>query len=63
MFEIIQQLKKEYIDFNLDEIFKDVKLDEVELFVILSKFRFFNKIRGYFDELIVGKVEYIRDEI
>lgn len=53
----------EYIDFNLDEIFKDVKLDEVELFVILSKFRFFNKIRGYFDKLIVKKVGCIRDEI
>lgn len=63
MFEIIQQLKKEYIDFYLDEIFKDVKLDEVELFVILSKFRFFNKIRGYFDKLIVKKDGCIRDEI
>lgn len=63
MFEIIQQLKKEYIDFYLDEIFKDVKLDEVELFVILSKFRFFNKIRDYFDKLIVKKVGCIRDEI
>lgn len=63
MFEIIQQLKKEYIDFNLDEIFKEVELDEVELFVILSKFRFFNKIRGYFDKLFVRKVGCIRDEI
>lgn len=63
MFEIIQQLKKEFIDFYLDEIFKDVKLDEVELFVILSKFRFFNKIRGYFDKLIVKIVGCIRDEI
>lgn len=56
-------MKKEYIDFNLDEIFKEVELDEVELFVILSKFRFFNKIRGYFYKLFVRKVGCIRDEI
>lgn len=63
MFEIIQQLKKEYIDFNLDEVFEEVELDEVELFVILSKFRFFNKIRGYFDKLFVRKVGCIREKI
>lgn len=56
-------MKKEYIDFNLDEIFKEVELDEVELFVILSKFRFFNKIRGYFDKLFVRKVGCIREKI
>lgn len=63
MSEIIQQLKKEYIDSNLDEILKDVKSDEAELLVTSSKLRFLNKTRGHPDESIAGKAEHIRDEI
>lgn len=46
MSEIIQQLKKEYIDSNLDEILKDVKSDKAELLVTSSKRRFLIKTRG-----------------
>lgn len=63
MSEIIQQLKKEYIDSNLDEILKDIKSDEAELLVTSSKLRFLNKTRGHPDESIAGKADHIRNEI
>lgn len=63
MSEIIQQLKKEYIDSYLDEILKDVKSDEAELLVTSSKLRFLNKTRGHPDKSIAKKDGRIRDEI
>lgn len=63
MSEIIQQLKKEYIDSNLDEILKEVESDEAELLVTSSKLRFLNKTRGHPDKLFARKAGRIRDEI
>lgn len=63
MSEIIQQLKKEYIDSYLDEILKDVKSDEAELLVTSSKLRFLNKTRDHPDKSIAKKAGRIRDEI
>lgn len=63
MSKIIQQLKKECICSDLDEIFEEVKSDEAQLLVTSNKLRFLNKTRGHPDESIAGKAEHIRDEI
>lgn len=63
MSEIIQQLKKEYIDSNLDEILEEVKSDEAESLITSSKLRFTNKARRYPDESIRDKAKRVRDQI
>lgn len=63
MSEIIQQLKKEYIDSNLDEILEEVESDEAELLVTSSKLRFLNKTRGHPDRLFARKAGRIREKI
>lgn len=63
MSEIIQQLKKEYIDSNLDEILEEVESDEAELLVTSSKLRFLNKTRGHPDKLFARKAGRIREKI
>lgn len=63
MSEIIQQLKKEYIDSNLDEILEEVESDEAELLVTSSKLRFLNKTRGHPHKLFARKAGRIREKI
>lgn len=63
MSEIIQQLKKEYIDSNLDEILKEVKSEEAKSLITSSKLRFTNKARRYPDESIRDKAKRVRDQI
>lgn len=63
MSEIIQQLKKEYIDSNLDEILEEVESDEAELLVTSSKLRFLNKTRGHPEKFFARKAGRIREKI
>lgn len=63
MSQIIQQLKKECIHSNLDEILKEVKSEEAKSLITSSKLRFTNKARHYPDESIKAKAKHVRDQI
>lgn len=63
MSENIQQLKKECIDSNLDEILEEVESDQAELLVTSSKLRFLNKTRSYPNESIANKAGRIRGQM
>lgn len=63
MSQIIQQLKKECIHSNLDEILEEVKSEEAKSLITSSKLRFTNKARRFPDESIKVKAKHVRDQI
>lgn len=63
MSDNIQQLKKKNINSDLDKILGDVKSDQAELLVTLSKLSFLNQTRAHPDKSIAKKARDIRSQV
>lgn len=63
MSDNIQQLKKEHINFYLDNILGRVKSDQPESHVSSDNLRFLNKTIGHPDKSIAKKAWHIKEEM